>query len=163
MKKSDFPSWFGRKYPSLENLEDALEAHGCRIIRAEIGEDALFVVGENGEPHVVILPFGAGPLRLAWLMAHELGHLLQHSGYIGPWAHDRQEHQAHRWAALALIPESAVQRYHNASLDAFVGALSKHYQDLPLRNCPERELAGMIARMRLSLVEDRQDNNEEAV
>jgi hypothetical protein len=96
-------------------------------------------------------------------MAHELGHLTLHGGYTSRWTHDRQEHQAHRWAARALIPEAAVQRYHNASVDAFVGALSKHYQDIPLRDCPERELAGTIARMRLLLVEDRQDNNGEAM
>ena len=114
-------------------------------------------------PPAIILPLEVGQLRMAWLLAHELGHLVLHGGYISRWTHDRQEAAADRWAARALIPETAVQRYQNASVDAFVGALSKHYQDIPLRDCPERELAGTIARIRLSLVEERQDNNEEAV
>lgn len=163
MKSEDVPVWFGRKYPSCEDLERELEARGSRITQADIGDEALFVVGEGGDPHVVILPLVAGPLRRAWLLAHELGHLLQHSGYIGPWTHDRQEHQADAWAARALIPESAVRRYRNASLDAFIGALSAHYEDLPPYNCRAREVAGIIARMRLSLVEDHNKSNEEAV
>jgi hypothetical protein len=154
MKSSDAPSWFERKYPSCEDLEQALEARGCRLTQAEIGDEALFVVGEGGDPHVVILPIVVGPLRRAWLLAHELGHLVQHSGYIGPWTHDRQEHQADAWAARALIPESAVRRHRNASVDAFVAALSRHYEDLPMIDCPERWLAGRIAKTRLNFLEE---------
>ncbi len=154
MKSSDAPSWFGRKYPSCEDLERELEARGCRITQASIGDEALFVVGEGGDPHVVILPVAVGPLRRAWLLAHELGHLVQHSGYIGPWTHDRQEHQADTWAAKALIPESAVRRHQNASLDAFIAALSSHYEDLPHEDCQQRRLAATIASTRLRSMEE---------
>lgn len=156
-------AWHGRRYPSLNDLVLALEARGAVILHADIGEEALFVAGEPPVPPVVILPIGVGPLHLAWLMAHELAHLVKHEGYSSPWAYDRQEHQARIWAATALIPEAAVQRHNNASVDAFVAALSKHYEDLPPYDCRAREIAGIIARVRLSLVKGRQGNNEEAI
>jgi hypothetical protein len=39
--------------------------------------------------------------------------------------------------------------YANASEDAMVAALSAHYEDLPLVECPQRDLAGYIASIRL--------------
>ena len=98
------------------------------------------------------LPMNAGPLETAWLLAHELGHLSQHEGPRGELLYSKDEAQADRWAACALIPESAVRRYQNASEDAFIAALSKHYEDLPLSPTPTRRLAVRIARIRLSLL-----------
>ena len=105
-------------------------------------------------PPAIILPQSVGQLRLVWLMAHELGHLVLHGGYVSRWTHDRQEAAADRWAARALVPESAVRRHRNASVDAFIGALSSHYEDIPLYDCPERRLAAEIATIRLKAVEE---------
>lgn len=147
------PGWHGRRYPSLEDLELAAEALGARVLHAEIGEEALFVPALPPVPPAIILPLGQGPLRTAWLLAHELGHLYQHFGPKGQAQHDREQAQANRWAACALIPEAAIRRYQNASEDAFMGALSRHYQDLPTYPCPERKLAGRIARIRLGCLQ----------
>jgi len=102
---------------------------------------------------VILLPWVTG-LREVWLLAHELGHLVQHAGPRGELLYSKDEAQANRWAARALIPEKRVRAYANASLDAFIGALSAHYEDLPLEDCPARRLAAHIARIRLKAVED---------
>lgn len=153
-------NWYGRRYPSLEDLESAAWDLGAVVVYGAI-PTAFCCMHPEGP--IIGLPEGVGPLETAWLLAHELGHLAKHCGYISEWTFSRQEHGAEAWAACALIPELAVQRYKNASVDAFIGALSKHYEDLPLVNCRAREVAGIIARIRLSMVEDRQNNNEEAV
>ena len=57
------------------------------------------------------------------------------------------------WAACALIPEARIRAHRNACLDAFVGALSAHFEDLPLTNCASRRLAGRIAKIRLKNME----------
>jgi Zn-dependent peptidase ImmA (M78 family) len=147
--------WFGKKYPQIEDMVASAEQLGAKVTWAHIGQEAIFFAPDAsmGEPPVIVLPLGVGSLRMAWLMAHELGHLVHHSGYVSRWTRDRQESQATRWAARALIPESAVQRYRNASVDAFIGALSKHYEDIPFQDCPERDLAAHIARVRLGLLQ----------
>lgn len=96
----------------------------------------------------------SGPLEKAWALAHELGHLIRHCGYINPWSRSRQENQAERWAACALIPASAIRHHRNACEDSFIAALSKHYEDLPLRDCPQRKLAATIARIRLGVLQE---------
>ena len=154
MKKNDPPAWFEKKYPSLEDLERSLECCGCRVTHAEIGDEALFVAGDGHEPHVVILPAAAEGLRRAWLLAHELAHLLMHRGYASGWTRSQQEARANAWAARALIPEAAVRRHRNASMDAFIAALSAHYEDLPSEDCPQRRLAAEIAHIRLKAVEE---------
>jgi len=148
------PSWYGRRYPTEEDLALAIEATGAAILHAEIGDGALFVAGESPIPPVVILPMRGGLLRISWLLAHELGHLTLHGGYTSRWTHDRQENQANAWAARALIPASSIKRHRNASLDAFIGALSSHYEHLPLVDCPQRRLAAEIATIRLKAVEE---------
>ncbi len=64
----------------------------------------------------------------------------------------KEENQAERWAACALIPESRIRAYGNASEDAMMAALSSHYEDLPLEDCPARRLAAKIARTRLHVL-----------
>lgn len=154
MSDSDVFPWFGRKYPTFEDLERSLEALGGLLTCAEIGQDALFVTGEGRMPPVVILPKGVGALRAAWLLAHEIGHLVQHAGPRGELLYGKDEAQADRWAAKALIPEAAVRKHHNASVDAFIAALSVHFQDIPLNDCPERRLAAEIATIRIKSVEE---------
>ena len=73
------PSWYGLRYPSLEDLEKAAEDLGCRVGYADIGEDAIYIApdADYGEPPVILIPTGIGLLRQAWLMAHELAHLVR--------------------------------------------------------------------------------------
>ena len=148
------PSWFSHRYPTVDDLLVAIEGLGAVVLKAPIGTGALFVAGEGHLPPAIILPKKVGQLRLVWLMAHELGHLVLHGGYVSRWTHDRQEAAADRWAARAMVPESAVRRHRNASVDAFIGALSSHYEDIPLYDCPERRLAAEIATIRLKAVEE---------
>ena len=147
------PPWFSRRYPTLADLE----AHAWDL-RAVVMwgpcEVAGVVLVEPPGFSTVCLPEGLGPLAEIWQLAHELGHLRLHSGYTTPFAHDRQEAQASRWAARALIPASAIRRHQNASVDAFMAALSAHHEHLPLHDCPERRLAAEIALTRLGAVEE---------
>lgn len=144
------PAWYARRYPTLEDLEAWAWDLGCMVGDTRFHK-AAFV---TGEAPVILVPAAGGPLARAWSLAHELGHLSQHEGPKGELFWSRDEAQANRWAACALIPESAVRRHANASEDAFIGALSRHYQDLPLQPCPERRLAGRIARVRLGCLRD---------
>ncbi len=146
------PKWFGVKYPTLDNMTAFAEQLGAGVADADI-PFGLFFPDVEGVP-VILLPKDSGPLQRMWYLAHEVGHLLLHRGYASQWACDRQESRADRWAARALIPESAVRRHQNASVDAFIGALSAHYEDIPLVDCPQRRLAGMIAIIRIGAVEE---------
>jgi len=119
-----------------------------------VSKGAYFPAFEDyGIPAVLVVPDHSSALARAWSLAHELGHLVLHLGYTSPWSRAKQETQAERWAACALIPEGRVQKHGNASLDAFIGALSAHFEDLPLENCPARRLAAKIARIRLKAID----------
>lgn len=146
------PPWFGRRYPSPEDLEDWATEMGCTVGATRFGKGGFIAAGQ-GEPPVILVPDLNGPLAWSWALAHELGHLSQHEGPKGELAWSRDEAQANRWAARALIPEAAVRRHGNASEDAFMAALSRHYEDLPLHPCTERRLAARIARIRLGCFE----------
>ena len=143
------PLWYGNAYPSMEDLSAFAESLGALVGYCDMGGEAIYFAGEGLEPPVILLPTGVGLLRLAWTLAHELGHLVQHSGPKGELMWGKNERQADEWAACALIPKARIRRHRNASLDAFIGALSAHYEDLPLESCPERELAARIARIRI--------------
>lgn len=147
------PTWYGRKYPSTQILEDHAWELGAVVMRGPCISAGIVYVEAPGT-HVICLPESLSPLEEAWQLAHELGHLVLHQGYSSPWACDRQEAAAEKWAARALIPESAVRRHKNASQDAFMGALSAHYENLPLHDCPQRRLAARIATIRLKAVEE---------
>lgn len=142
-----YPLWFGRRYPSLLDLEAFAEALGAGVGEADI-PSGLFLADVLGVP-VILLPRGEVGLTRMWIFAHELGHLVQHSGPRGSHLYGKDEAQANRWAAQALIPDSAVRRHRNASLDAFIGALSAHYEHIPYKDCPQRRLAAEIAAHRL--------------
>ena len=141
-------SWFGQRYPSFEDLVVLAENLGCRVGRADLGDQALFICPETKEPPVILLPHEGG-LVATWLLAHECGHLIHHSGPKTVLTYGRDEARADRWGACALIPEARIRLYKNASEDSFIGALSANYEDLPLEDCPIRSLAGKIARIRL--------------
>ena len=143
------PRWFGQSYPSVEDLEIYAWDMDPVVQRGPIS-GALIAYPVDPEDSVVIgLPSGLGILDESWVLAHELGHLALHRGYVSPWTMSRQETQAERWAACALIPESRIAAHANASLDAMIAALSAHYEDIPLRPCPSRRLAAKIGRARL--------------
>lgn len=147
------PTWFGRRYPRLADLEDFAWENRAVVELGPIPSGGLVLVAAPGF-HTICLPAGLSPLDHIWQLAHELGHLVQHSGYTTAWAHDKQEAQANRWAARALIPEARVRAYKNACEDSFIAALSRHFEDIPLEDCPTRRLAGTIARYRLRALEE---------
>lgn len=146
--------WFGRRYPSIKDLEDAAWQLGCVVVRGPVS-NAFFIPPSAALPYGTIgIPDTHGPLETAWALAHEVGHALLHAGRLGPLQRDKQEAQADRWAARALIPRARVAHHRNASLDAFIGALSAHYEELPLEDCAARRLAARIAQIRLRAVEE---------
>lgn len=153
------PDWYGQRYPTLEDLEDFTWSLGAVVVSGPVSTGAFFP-GSDWELPVIAIPEDAPPLARIWTLAHELGHLVQHAGPKGELMWSKNEAQANRWAACALIPEARIQEHQNACLDAFVGALSAHYEDLPLTSCASRRLAGRIARIRLRTLEvDRGDQN----
>jgi hypothetical protein len=147
------PSWFSRRYPTLADFEALAWSLRTIIRRCDVSAAGVVFVTQPGFT-TICLPAGLGHLEEMWQLAHELGHLVLHEGYISQWQHDRQEAAASKWAARALIPESAVRRHKNASLDAFIAALSAHYEDIPYEDCPQRRLAAEIAGIRLKAVEE---------
>jgi len=146
------PKWYGRRYPSEDDLVAHGEAGGALVIFYP-GRVAIYRPETLDEAAAILIPTAVGPLGRIWLLAHELGHLAQHAGPRGQLLYTKDELAADRWAARALIPEAAVQRYRNASMDAFVAALWRHYEEFPMEDCPTRALAGRIARVRLDLLE----------
>lgn len=148
----EMPEWFGHQYPSRENLEDLAWALGGVVRPCVVG--CCYLPIPRDEFAVIGVPPGLGPLETIWILAHEVGHLLMHHGYISQWTTGRQENQAARWAAAALIPMARIQAHENASLDAFIGALSAHYEAIPLEACPLRELAAQIASHRLRALQE---------
>lgn len=147
------PAWLGRKYPTFDDLVEFAWKLGAFVI---IGATPIAFCTMPGPEGVAVIgiPEDRGPLGRTWGLAHELGHLVQHTGPRGALLWSKDEAQANRWAACALIPEAAIRRHANASLDAFIGALSRHYEDIPLIDCPERALAAEIARIRLQSLAD---------
>jgi Zn-dependent peptidase ImmA (M78 family) len=149
------PHWYGLHYPTIEDLEAYAWELGAKVVygNGNISKGAYFPAFEDyGIPAVLVVPNHSSHLAQIWSLAHELGHLVLHMGYTSPWTRAKQETQAERWAACALIPEARIRKYENASLDAFIAALSAHFEDLPLHDCPQRKLAGKIARIRLKSV-----------
>ncbi len=149
------PIWFGRRYPSVADLEEFAMTMRTLVVRDPIIPAAY--IGQVPHPgySVILIPQGLDNLDECWQLAHELGHLVLHpGGYISEWTYRKQEAQATRWAAQALIPEAAVRRHRNACQDAFIAALSAHFGDIPLRDCPQRRLAAEIAAVRLRVMEE---------
>jgi Zn-dependent peptidase ImmA (M78 family) len=146
------PVWFEKRYPSLADLEEMAEAAGAGIGEADIPM-GVFIADVLGVP-VILLPKESAGLNRIWTLAHELGHLVLHSGPRGVFLYGKDEAAADRWAARALIPERVIRHYGNASLDVFIGALSKHYEDIPLMDCPQRRLAAHIGSIRLRAIEE---------
>ena len=138
--------WYGRSYPTLEDLESAAWELGAVVVYGQV-PTAFCCMHPEGT--IIGLPEDAGLLEKMWLLAHELGHLVQHTGPRGELLYSKDETQASRWAARALIPRRRIQAHGNACLDAFIGALSAHYEDLRMLDCSERQLAAHIAKIRL--------------
>ena len=137
--------WYGKRYPFLHEMEAFAESMGAAVAYGNF--PAAFLPEGDGGP-IIFLPARVGALEQIWLLAHEIGHLLHHTGHA-PLKHSQQEFRADHWAARALIPFDRIMAHLNASEDAFIGALSAHYEDLPLEDCPARHLAAEIARIRL--------------
>nr|WP_320131974.1 ImmA/IrrE family metallo-endopeptidase [uncultured Holophaga sp.] len=160
-KPQEVPAWFGLRYPTQDDLETYAWELGAVVVYGDVEKGAFFPASSSSaraadvsesRPAVIIVP-RSGPLARAWSLAHELGHLVHHSGPKGELLWSKGEAQANRWAACALIPEARILLHQNACVDAFVGALSAHFEDLPLQDCASRRLAGRIARMRINALE----------
>jgi hypothetical protein len=148
------PEWYGLSYPSETDLASFAESLGAWVTIAKLPA-ALYVPGPPGEAPVILIPSQHGPLAAMWRLAHEIGHLVQHSGPKGDIFWSKGEAQANRWAACALIPKARIDAHNNASVDAFIAALSAHYEDIPPRNCPLRTLANRIAKVRLGVLQSK--------
>jgi hypothetical protein len=142
------PTWWGESYPRWYDLERLAEEYGCLVIMTH-GRVPCFFPGDEKVGPAVFIPVKAGTLERFWMLAHELGHLVHHTGPRNDLLYSKGEVQANIWAAETLIPRARIDAYGNASLDAFIGALSAHYEDLPLLDCPARLLAARIASIRL--------------
>jgi hypothetical protein len=144
------PDWYGKRYPSEMDLTLCAESHGARVVLGRL-PIAAYAPAQDGVPPMLLIPNQHGPLETMWLLAHELAHLVLHYGPAAPlWSKD--ESQANRWAACALIPLERIRHYMNASPDAFIAALSANYEPLPPENCRQRELANRIATIRLEVM-----------
>lgn len=148
----NMPSWFGTHYPSIEDLKELANQLGAGVGEADI-PCGLYHPNIEGQK-VIIIPSKGNILESAWFLAHEIGHLIQHSGPKGQMCHGKEEAQANRWAACALIPEQRIRMYGNACLDSMIGALSANYEDIPFQDCPTRELAAKIAGYRLMALQE---------
>lgn len=147
------PAWYGKTYPTFDRLEEFAELLGAATFATRASVPAYWPGDLDTAPGIFI-PERFGPLERTWALAHELGHLVQHSGPRGELLWAKDEAAANRWAACALIPERRVQAYKNASQDAFVAALSRNFEDLPAWDCPARRLAGKIAAIRLKAIRE---------
>ncbi len=144
------PIWYGLRYPTLEDLEAYAAEMGAVVLHGGIGDRAFCHLAQGPDDTSVIgLSDGFSPLEAMWNFAHELAHLALHLGYVSPWTRDRQEAQAKRWAACALIPEARIRAYRNACQDALIAALSANFEDVPMMDCSLRVLAAEIAGWRL--------------
>lgn len=144
------PSWYGQTYPTQDNLLDFAWDLGAAVTFGRVSKGAYFPANPDyGEDAVLVVPDHNEDLPKIWSLVHEVGHLVLHLGYTSPWTRAKQETQAERWGACALIPQERIRAHKNASVDAFIGALSLHYQDVPPENCAVRRLAARIARIRL--------------
>ena len=144
----EYPTWYGQKYPSIEDFELLAEQLGAIVIWTRSSQ-AAFSHGDGNHPPEIFIPRSAGSIEQAWFIAHELGHLLHHMGPKGEESWSREELTACEWAACALIPISRIRIYRNASEDSMIAALSANYEHIPSNECKERDLAGYIAGVRL--------------
>lgn len=145
------PEWFGRRYPTLQDLEDDALKLSVPVLYGRCVKPGM--VWDLDGPLCIAVPGYAGNLAKCWAVAHELGHLHLHHGRATEWLHDKREEEASAWAARALIPVDRVRRYKNASLDAFIAALWRNYEEFPVGNSGVRMLAAAIAHHRLKYLE----------
>lgn len=147
------PSWFGKRYPSIEDLEAFSEELGAPVIWTA-ASTGCFWAGDEEHAPALFIPSRFDGFERAWTLAHELGHLAHHSGPKTSWTRDPDEIRADRWAACALIPEDRINYYQNASIDSFIAAISSNYGDIPYNDCPARRLAAHVASVRLRCLKE---------
>lgn len=152
--------WFGKRYPTLEDLEVVARQQGACVLYGACAAPA--ALWDALGPHSIFIPDYRGKLAKCWGISHELGHIVLGHGPV-PHSNPHHELDADKWAAQALIPEARIRAYRNATLSGFIKALLRHYA---AEDDAVRMLAARIAHARLAALEDlqdSQDNNEEAV
>lgn len=152
--------WFGSRYPTLEDLEGVALKQGAPVLYGPC--EAPAAAWDDLGPLCIFIPGYRGRLAKCWGISHELGHIVLGHGPL-PHSNANHEFEADKWAAQALIPESRIRAYRNATLSGFIKALLRHYAS---EDEAVRMLAARIAHARLAAIQDMQDNqdsNEEAV
>ena len=96
------PPWYGVRYPRVDDLESYAWTLRGTVERGPLQGLAACTFFDDGIT-VIELDSAFGILEEHWQLAHEIGHLVLHCGYISPWTKDRQEWQAKLFAACALI------------------------------------------------------------
>ena len=128
------------------------ESLGAVVVSAYLPTSG-YAPAQCGLPPIIYIPNQHGPLKTIWELAHEIGHLCKHSGFKNKLFWSKDEAQADRWAACALIPRARIDHHENASIDGFMAALSANYEPLPPHNCEVRDLAHQIAKIRIDALE----------
>jgi len=105
------PGWYGIRCPSYEELVIAAEQMGALVTWVDTGGEGICIAGAGHEPPVIVVPAGPECVCAAWVLAHEIGHLVHHLGALGEHQHAKGESTADRWAARALIPNGIIQTY----------------------------------------------------
>lgn len=90
----------------VRHLVRWLEAAGVLVVEESFGIQRIDGMSQWAGEHAVVLVNAAMPTdRRRWTLAHELGHLILHSTYIGADA----EGQANAFAAEFLMPEQVIR------------------------------------------------------
>lgn len=142
-------SWFGRKFPSQDDLEETAWGLGAVVVYGAVPTAFCCM---HAEGPIIGLPVDAGVLEKAWLLAHEIGHLKWHVGPRGVMLYGKDERQANEWAAAALLPLARLKSYRSASIDSFIAALSRNYEEIPCVDCVQRRLAGFVSGIRMDVL-----------
>jgi Zn-dependent peptidase ImmA (M78 family)/transcriptional regulator with XRE-family HTH domain len=100
---------WGLGYRPIKNLLQLMEAKGIRVFSAGGPIKAIDAFSfRNGETPVVFLNVHKSLERIRFDLAHELGHLVLHSGSFNVDAGRQKEQEANDFAAAFLMPRSDV-------------------------------------------------------
>lgn len=90
----------------IEDLAETIEDAGAYIIRRNFGCGEIDAISQvvPGMPPLIFVNFEMSPERIRHSLAHELGHLVMHSGVS-----EEPESEADRFAAEFLMPEADIR------------------------------------------------------
>jgi Zn-dependent peptidase ImmA (M78 family) len=93
----------------VSNLSNLVENAGIFILLVDVSDnfDGLVLPDEDGLP-VIVLNKNMPADKQRFTLAHELGHLLMHTGEFVPEKDEDYEKEAHRFAAELLMPKQDI-------------------------------------------------------